>query len=56
MKKKAVPFIKSKETISSTSLRIQSVYNILGAAEKRIADLLKKNPRDINSFINYGIS
>jgi len=47
MKKKAVPFIKSEETISSTSLRIQSVYNILAAAEKRIADLLKENPRDI---------
>jgi RpiR family transcriptional regulator, carbohydrate utilization regulator len=47
MKKKVVPFIKSNKTISSTSLRIQSVYNILGDAEKRIADLLKKNPRDI---------
>jgi len=47
MKRKVVSIVNSTETISSTSLRIQSVYDILGAAEKRIADQLKEDPREI---------
>jgi RpiR family transcriptional regulator, carbohydrate utilization regulator len=47
MKKKAIPSTPSDGNVSSPSLRIQSVYNILGTAEKRIADQLKEDPKEI---------
>jgi len=47
MRRKVVPITNAVDTISSTSLRIQSVYSILGAAEKRIANLLKENSQEI---------
>jgi DNA-binding MurR/RpiR family transcriptional regulator len=47
MKKKAIPSTPSDGNVSSPSLRIQSVYNILGTAEKRIADQLKEDLKEI---------
>jgi len=35
------------ETNTSRSLRLQSVYSCLGTAEKRIADFLRENPKEI---------
>jgi RpiR family carbohydrate utilization transcriptional regulator len=42
-----------KSSISSTALRIRSIYDDLGEAEKRIANLLLENPKEI---IHYSIT
>lgn len=40
----------SKGSYSSTSLRIRSIYDVLGKAEKRIANFLLENPKEIIRF------
>jgi len=47
MEKKVLPLLKPGKTLTSSSLRIQSVYTHLGVAEKRIADQLRKDPTEI---------
>jgi hypothetical protein len=50
MEKKAMVKKRRKQgepSISSTTLRIQSIYDDLGEAEKRIGNLLLENPEEI---------
>lgn len=53
MKTKVTASKPSKENFSGMALRIQSIYDNLGEAEKRIAKLLLENPKEI---IHYSIT